>query len=64
MSFESTIEPVYKDQYWKDNNLVFEYRLSLYAGSFMQKIINLETKSMMNVDRELISYAKVYFVQI
>ena len=49
-----TFQPVYKDHLRKENSLAFVHRWSLITGSFMQKMINWEIKSVV-IDRELLN---------
>ena len=49
-----TVQPVFKDQPLEEINLVFVHRWSLISGSFMQKMRNLEIKSVVAIDMELL----------
>ena len=52
--FVYTVKPVFKDHPWEESNIVFDYSWSLIAVSFMQKMRNLEIKSVVTIDRELL----------
>ena len=50
-----TVQPVFKDHPWEENNLVFVNRWSLITEPFMQKMSNWEIKSLVVIDRELLN---------
>ena len=52
VSLGHTVKPVYKDHPWECNNMVFVHWWSLIAESFMQKMSNWETKSVVAIEIE------------
>ena len=49
-----TVQPVFKDHPWEENNLVFVHMWPLIAGSCMQEMNNWgEFKNVVAIDREL-----------
>ena len=47
-----TVQLVFKDDPWEENNLVFLHRWYLITGYFMQKMSNWDIKGVVTVDRE------------
>ena len=50
--FYYTAGPVYKDHPWEHNTMVFIHRWSLIQDSFMQKMSNWDTQSVVAIDRK------------